>query len=101
MSQEKLDLSEKKVDPPIKSKAQDNDELRTMFMQFISARNEDRKATSNELAGLRSAIASLAKESPSVSVDSPIQDRSSVAVYGTPGIHGLRYTATACCTGHR
>ena len=24
-----------------------------------------------------------------------------VAVYGTPGIHGLRYTATACYTGHR
>ena len=24
-----------------------------------------------------------------------------VAVYGTPGIHGLRYTAAACYTGHR
>lgn len=93
MSQEKLDLSEKKVDPPIKSKAQDNDELRTMFMQFISARNEDRKATSNELAGLRSAIASLAKESPSVSVDSPIQDRSSTnrrtsMFFGSPDTKG-------------
>ena len=27
--------------------------------------------------------------------------RDTVAVYGTPGIHGLRYTATACYTGHR
>ena len=24
-----------------------------------------------------------------------------VAVYGIPGIHGLRYTSTACYTGHR
>lgn len=93
MSQEKSDLSEKKVDLPTESKAQDNDELRTMFMQFISARNEDRKATSNELAGLRSAIASLAKESPPVSVDSPIQDRSSTnrrtsMFFGSPDAKG-------------
>ena len=66
MSQDKSDLSEKRVDLPTESKAQDNDELRTMFMQFISARNEDREATSNQLAGLRSAIEFLAKESQSL-----------------------------------
>ena len=76
MSQEKSDLSEKKVDLPTDPKVQDMDELRTMFMQFISARNEDRKATSNELAGLKSAIASLAKGSPHVSDESPVPDRS-------------------------
>jgi hypothetical protein len=93
MSQDKSDLSEKKVDLPTESKAQDNDELRTMFMQFIFARNEDRKTTSNELAGLRAAIESLAKGSPNVSVDSPIPDRSSTnrrtsMFFGSPDAKG-------------
>ena len=99
MSQDKSDLSEKRVDLPTESKAQDNDELRTMFMQFISARNEDREATSNELAGLRSAIAfltesqSLAKESPHISVDSPVPDRSGTnrrtsMFFGSPDVKG-------------
>ena len=62
-------------------------------MQFISARNEDCKATSNELAELKSAIASLAKGSPHVSEDSPIPDRSNTnrrtsMFFGSPDVKG-------------
>ena len=93
MSQDKSDLSEKKADLPTDSKAQDNDELRTMFRQFIDARNEDRLTTSNQLAGPRSAIASLAKGSPQLSVDSPIPDRSNTnrrtsMFFGSPDVKG-------------
>jgi hypothetical protein len=62
--------------PVVATTAQADTDLRTMFAQFLQSANDDRMRTSKELSDLRTSIASLAKGSPQMSVDSPIPDRS-------------------------
>jgi hypothetical protein len=92
MSQDKSE-SIKKVDLNPQINAQDNDELKTMFAQFLIASNEDRISTSKEFAELRTTIASLTTVPSPVYLESPIPDRSSTnrrssMFFGTPDIKG-------------
>ena len=87
MSQDKAE------DQSSQTKPQDNDELKAMFKQFLSTRNEDRLSTSKELSELRSAIASLTKGPSQISMDTPIPDRSgtnrrSSMFFGSPDVKG-------------
>ena len=50
-------------------------DMMVIFKQFMKSSQEDRIRNSNEFTELRSAIASISRGSPQISLDSPIPDR--------------------------
>ena len=63
---------------PCDSDLKVEDPLRAMFAQFMQSCTEERNRNSTEFAEIRSAIATLSRGSPLISLDSPVPDRTKI-----------------------